>query len=497
MTKSWLAYSFTVALAAQPAIENWPQFRGPNGQGTGIEKTELSAVFGPEKALLWKTSLPSGHSSPCIWADRIFTTAYDNVSGKLEVIALNRNDGRIVWRKTVRTNEIEKVHQISSPATATPATDGEKVYVYFGSYGLLAYRWNGEFAWEYPMEVAQAQSGSGTSPVLVNGLVLLTRDNPPNPWMIAVFAKDGKLAWKADLEKSTQAGPRTAHATPILWRDQIVLNRPGSLSGYAVADGKPLWWMPTASTGTSTPTSIGDLIYVNAFSINADPEGAVALKPFSYALEKYDRNKDGKLSEDEIPADDLYIRKRAGIPDNVPGAHFNIKLFFRTLDSNHDGFIEEKEYKVAGFLAMDFNGAGVASGVLSIRPAGNGRLPATALAWSEKRNVSEVTTPLVYRGRVYTVTSGGIVSCLDAKTGKVIYRGRVNAPGAYFASPVAAGGRIFLASSEGVVTVLNGGETLEVMANNDLGEPIYGTPALIGSVIYVRSAQHMWAFGKQ
>jgi outer membrane protein assembly factor BamB len=95
------------------------------------------------------------------------------------------------------------------------------------------------------------------------------------------------------------------------------------------------------------------------------------------------------------------------------------------------------------------------------------------------------------------VTSGGIVSCVNARNGRSIYRGRVNAPGAYFASPVAAGGRVFVTSAEGIITVLGGGETLEVLANNDLGEAIYGTPALAESTIYVRSAQHLWAFGRQ
>ena len=95
------------------------------------------------------------------------------------------------------------------------------------------------------------------------------------------------------------------------------------------------------------------------------------------------------------------------------------------------------------------------------------------------------------------VTAGGIVSCVDAKTGKVIYRGRVNAPGAYYASPVAGGGKVFVASAEGVVTVLGGGETLEVLANNDLGEPVYGTPAPVGQAIYIRSSQHLWAFGNK
>jgi outer membrane protein assembly factor BamB len=177
----------------------------------------------------------------------------------------------------------------------------------------------------------------------------------------------------------------------------------------------------------------------------------------------------------------------------VPGAHFTIKLFFRMIDRNKDGFVEEAEYNSVSKFGM--GGMPVATGLLSIRPTGEGALPETALRWSEPRSVPEVTTPLEYRGRVYVVTAGGIVTCVDSKTGKVIYRGRINAPGAYFASPVAAGGKVFVASAEGVVTVLGGGETLEVLANNDLGEPVYGTPAPVGSAIYIRSARHLWAFG--
>jgi outer membrane protein assembly factor BamB len=294
--------------------------------------------------------------------------------------------------------------------------------------------------------------------------------------------------------KSTQVGPKTAHSTPVIWKDQIALNRPGELSAYAIKDGKRLWWFPTASFGTSTISSGGDVLYVNAFNMAADPEGAAQLPPFSYALEKYDTDKDGKLSAAEAPANDLYFRKRAGVPENVPGAHFTIKLFFRGIDRNQDGFVDEAEYTAVSQFGRR-GGAPVATGLLSIRPTGEGALPETALQWSEPRSVPEVTTPLEYRGRVYVVTAGGIVTCVDSKTGKVIYRGRVNAPGAYFASPVAAGGKVFVASAEGVVTVLGGGETLEILANNDLGEPVYGTPAPVGSALYIRSSRHLWAFG--
>ena len=218
------------------------------------------------------------------------------------------------------------------------------------------------------------------------------------------------------------------------------------------------------------------------------------MPPFSEALQKYDRDKDGKLSAAETPTNDLFFLRRVGVPDSVPGAHFSIGSFFRFIDSNKDGFVDEAEYNAVRQFDMR-SARPDAAGLLCIRPTGEGALTATALQWSEPRSVPEVTTPLEYRGRVYMVTAGGIFTCVDSKTGKVIYRGRVNAPGAYYASPVAAGGKVFVASAEGVVTVLGGGETLEILANNDLGEPVYGTPALVGSAIYIRSSGHLWGFG--
>ena len=299
---------FTFAVLSAELVEDkWPQFRGPSGLGIGNDKASLPSEFGATKALLWKTELPLGHGSPCIWGDRIFVTAFNADAKNLEVIAVNRKDGKIAWRQTIQSKELEQVHEISSPATSTPVTDGEYIYVYSGSYGMVAYDWKGKVAWEYPMGVSKSPYGSGSSPVLAGDLVVITRDYPPDPLMIAIQKKDGKLAWKSDLVKSTQGGPKTAHSTPVIWKDQIVLNRPGELSAYAIKDGKRLWWFPTASFGTSTISSGGDVLYVNAFNMAADPEGAAQLPPFSYALEKYDTDKDGKLSAAEGRRPTIFI----------------------------------------------------------------------------------------------------------------------------------------------------------------------------------------------
>jgi outer membrane protein assembly factor BamB len=127
----------------KPSQARWPQFRGPDCSGIGCADLKLPTVFGPTKNLLWKTALPSGHSSPCIWDNRIFLTSFDKATQKLETICLDRRRGKILWRRTAPAKQIEHVHEVGSPAPSTPATDGAQVYVYFGSYGLLCYTVDG------------------------------------------------------------------------------------------------------------------------------------------------------------------------------------------------------------------------------------------------------------------------------------------------------------------------------------------------------------------
>ena len=115
--------------------------------------------------------------------------------------------------------------------------------------------------------------------------------------------------------------------------------------------------------------------------------------------------------------------------------------------------------------------------------------------WQQSRGVPEVPTPLVYDGRIYVVRNGGIVHCRDPSDGGQLFRGRLGAIGGYYASPVAADGKIYFDSERGVVTVLASGDRLDVLARNKLGEPIMATPALVDGKIYVRTDVHLYAFG--
>src|SRR5262249_25488566 len=154
---------------------------------------------------------------------------------------------------------------------------------------------------------------------------------------------------------------------------------------------------------------------------------------------------------------------------------------FQTVDRNRDGRADEAEWnqfrtRVTG-MAQDH-------GLLAIRPKGE----SAEVVWRENSAIPEGPSPLLSNGRAFLGRNGGLVTCLEAATGKVIYRGRAGAPGPYFASPVAANGRVYLASSEGVVTVIAAdADRLQVLARNELGEDIAGTPAIVGRTMFVRT----------
>jgi outer membrane protein assembly factor BamB len=114
--------------------------------------------------------------------------------------------------------------------------------------------------------------------------------------------------------------------------------------------------------------------------------------------------------------------------------------------------------------------------------------------WKQTSSIPEVPSPLYYKNRVYLVRNGGIVSCLDATTGKPVYRARLGAPGPYYSSPIEAGDRLIVGSGDGTVVVFRAGDTVEVLARNDLGEPIFATPAVSNGVLYVRTASGLSAF---
>ena len=130
----------------------WPQFRGPNCSGIAEENAKPPTELN-DQTLKWKIALPVGHSCPCIWGDNIYLTAFIKEKSELQTICIDRNTGDIKWKKSIFPEKIERYHPVSNAAQTSPATDGERVYVYYGSYGILCYSATGELIWDYKINV--------------------------------------------------------------------------------------------------------------------------------------------------------------------------------------------------------------------------------------------------------------------------------------------------------------------------------------------------------
>jgi outer membrane protein assembly factor BamB len=170
-----------------------------------------------------------------------------------------------------------------------------------------------------------------------------------------------------------------------------------------------------------------------------------------------------------------------------------MESFLRGLDYNHDGKLTAEDLD-----AMKANMAKGENVLIAVKPGGKGELTQSQVAWKQTRGLPYVPSPLYYNERVYLVRDGGIVSSFNARTGQPYYQQeRIEAIGSYYASPVAANGRIYLASLNGRVTVLlAGGDKPTIAHQADFGERISATPALVGKALYLRTATALYAFGK-
>lgn len=444
----------------------WPQFRGANSQGHA-DSEKPPVHFGPESNLVWKTTIPAGLSSPCIWKDHIFLTGIE--SNKLITFAIDSRSGKMLWKQTAPVEKIEYAHPKGSPAASTAATDGKNVYVYFGSYGLLAYDFQGRQQWQKPLDVGLVINGSGTSPVLMDDrLVVVCDQQDGKSFVTAVEPRTGKTIWQ-----TPRPDMLSGYTTPILWKhdghEDVVVSGSIRVVGYALENGKEQWSARGLESISVAPSPV---LGANQLYVMSRAFAGAKLPAFADMVAQGDKNGDNKLSRDEAPS---FLRDHGG---------------FMATDRNHDGYISEDEWN--GMLA--FVGKGE-HGIFALRSPGSGDLTATHVAWKQKRGSAPVSSPVFYKDRIYTVQDGGRVTCLDAANGQPVYeQERLGADGEYYASPIIANDHIYFASTRGFITIIRPGDPLQVAARNALDEGIQATPAIAANHLYIRSASHLWSF---
>jgi outer membrane protein assembly factor BamB len=476
MTKpNALLLAILISLPAKGAENSlaWPRFRGPDGSGIAAgEKPPVN--IGQDKNLKWKVPVPAGLSSPIIVGGNLVLTALDN--GELYTITYNRANGREAWRAKAPAHQLEAHHETEgSPAASTPATDGERIVSYFGSCGLFCYNLAGKELWKIDMPPASTLGsyGSGVSPIIADKTVVLLRDESNNPQIIAIDITTGEIKWQQ---------LRTSHggfSTPVVWDTpagkQVAAAGHYKLTGYDLHSGEEKWFvkgMPTACC--TSPLIFEGNLYFAAWSPGGADDLAIAPPPFGLLLIG-DANGDGAISKNEATA----------------GA---IKGFFDSIDVNKDGKITRAEWEDALALVT-----AAKNSAFALQPGGNGDATESNVRWRKSEGLPYVSSAIVYGGQLVMVKDGGIVTAYDASSGEQLYQKRVAAPQKYFASPVAANGHIYLASSaDGTITVLKAGaNTPEMVAKNPpLGERLGATPAIADNTLYIRTAEHLYAFSE-
>lgn len=487
---------FSLTAHGQQNVDNWNQFRGPNGQGVA-QADRIPVQFGPDSNVLWKTAVPAGHSSPVVWGDRVFLTAFEPAGQKeLVTMAIDRSNGQVLWRQVVHPETQGRFHALNNAASSTPAVDDKRVYAYFGTYGLICYDHAGTELWRRKLDTPPSKYGVATSPILHEGNVILVQDgDKESSRLLAVRRDTGETAWEAP-RPLFKAG----WSTPMIWRhdgrDELVVLGSRRLTSYDPATGQEIWWAGGFSDETvGVPVAGEGLLFAGAAALGGrGDEQLDAAGMWKTTVEEFDRNHDNQIQRDEMTEGFGFIQ-RPELPKDNPGYAMpigNMDAVLRMFDQDKNGVISEGEWMqvMAGFAA------GSHPTLVAIRPGATQDARPSHVAWEISRGIPETPSPLYYQGRLYLLRDGGVLTCLEAATGREIFRERIGASGQYIASPVVAGDKILAASASGVVTVIQAADELKVLARNDFREKIYATPAIADNRIYLRTVSHLYALGQ-
>lgn len=422
-----LLFLSRTSLAADPA--EWPQFRGPDGQGHAAAR-DLPASWSETENVVWKCPLPGrGWSSPVIAGNEIWlTTAIDSpvsaeekaeriqgstnnqpllVSGQLSLraIRVDRTTGKV--RDDIELlvePKPQATHATNSFASPTPVIDSGKLYCHFGAYGTACLDTaTGKVLWTNRDLVVQHENGPGSSPVVWNDLVIFHCDGSDKQFIAALDKRTGRLAWKTERSGAMNANPqlKKCYGTPLVVEaaGQVQLLSPAAdwLYAYDPATGRELWKLAYEKLG---------------FSIAPRP---VAGHGMAYLCTSF------------MQSELLAVGLNAGTPQIV---------------------------------------------------------------WRYGRQVPQVPSPLLVGDEIYLVSEKGIATCLDAHSGKVHWTERV--PGNYSSSPLFADGRIYVSSREGETTVLAPGKSFRVLGSGKLDGQIMASPAAVERAIYLRTDQAIY-----
>ncbi len=387
---------------------NWPEFRGPTGQGIA-ENAAPPLEWGQTKNVVWKIKIPGeGWSSPSIYDGAIYLTSAivdnDGNPSSLRALRVNAATGALVWNKEVfpwsGPSKKQPKNGFSSP---TPIVAEDRVYVHFGPMGTACLDVEGNVLWRQTELAYDTPHGNGASPILYDGKLIYSCDDVKNPFLAAIDQHSGKVVWKT--MRDTAASRKFSFCTPLIIEDHgrklVVSPGSGAVCAYDPGDGAEVWRVS----------------YGEGYSI-------------------------------------------------IPRPVFSHDMIF-----------------VATGFAKPCS-------VYAIRTGGRGDVTDSHVAWTSKDGAPHTPSMLAVGDELYFVSDRGEFSCVDAVTGRPHWQEKLR--GKFSASPVYARNRIYVTNEEGKTVVVRAGKKFLLLAENDLKERTYASPALCGKTVFIRTERHLY-----
>src|SRR5262245_15549456 len=237
----------------------WPRWRGPSGQGH-VAGTNYTDVWSATDHVAWRVPVPGvGHSSPIVWKDHLFLTTGSGDGTRLSMLAFSRADGRLLWETPVPSGSAERVYPKNSRASATPTTDGQRVYASFGTHGLVAFDFSGRIVWRTKIGDISNYHGSAGSPVLYKDRLFLYQDHDgtatTRSFVAAFDTTSGRVIWKRDRSETVGWG------TPIVIRagdhDELIVSSQQQVYGYNPDTGDVRWIVRGSTIEVIPPPVVG------------------------------------------------------------------------------------------------------------------------------------------------------------------------------------------------------------------------------------------------
>lgn len=416
---------------------NWPQWRGPGGLGVAAGDAYPES-WNPDRNVAWKTPVPGrGHSSPIVWGDRLFLTT-----------SIEGGPAPADHKPPIHPDFNHRPGYLHPDSVGSDRLHTLKVLAFDTKTGRQL--------WEHTpysgtMYDDRHRKNTYASPTMVTDGTLVYAFFESGGLFAYDF--DGKLVWTRSLGGIAKAGlgPGTS---PILFEDLLILQcdqEMGEGSFIIALDkktGRDVWRQDRRNRRSwATPLIV------------RTPSRVELVASAAEAVIAYDPRTGRELWRSE------------GVRSHpIPSAVAGQGLVFLTAGSQ-------------------------AKRVLAIRPGGSGQLTdGEGIVWRYNKGTAYVPSPILYGDYLYLMTDKGLITCLDARTGEVMYEGgRPPVPATFTASLVAYGDRLLMTSEDGDTFAIKAGPEHEVLATNSIGEPVYASLALAGGTIYIRGEQHLFA----